>query len=75
MLAALHPDHIVGATVTYLSAGRTGIDTVLHMLSQCSIVLVHDSPLVVGGRLTNERQKTDQHFEHFQTDRQVFCER
>jgi len=75
VLAALHADHIVGATVAYLGASNTGIDTVLQMLGQCSIVLVHDSPLVVGGRLDNETQKTDQHVEHSRTDLQAFCER
>jgi len=68
VLAALHADHIVGATVAYLGASNTGIDTVLQMLGQCSIVLVHKTPLVAGGRLDNERQKTDQHLKHFRTD-------
>jgi len=34
----------LGATIAHLSASNTGIDTVLQMLSQCSIVLVHNSP-------------------------------
>jgi len=44
VLAAFHPDHIVGATVAYLGAGSTAIDTVLQMRGQCSIVLVHNFP-------------------------------
>lgn len=75
VLAVVHPDHIVGATVAYLGASSTSIDTVLQMLGQCSIVLVHSSPLVLSGRLDSERQKTDQHVEHFRTDLPVSCER
>jgi hypothetical protein len=44
VVASVHPDHIVGAAVAYLRAGGTGIDTVLQMFGQRSVVLVHNPP-------------------------------
>jgi hypothetical protein len=40
-----HPDHIVGATVTDLCTGGTGIETVLHVCIRYLIVVMHNAPL------------------------------
>ena len=44
VLAALHPDHIIGAAIADLSAGRTGIDTVLQVRMWGVIMMVHNVP-------------------------------
>jgi hypothetical protein len=43
--APFHPDHVVGATVADLCAGRAGIETVLHVCGHCVIVMMHKAPL------------------------------
>jgi hypothetical protein len=44
VLAALHSDHIIGAAIADLSAGRTGIDTVLQVWMWGVIMMVHNAP-------------------------------
>jgi hypothetical protein len=47
MVAAFHADHVIGATITDLCAGRTGVEAVLDVRSRCLVVVMHAAPLGV----------------------------
>lgn len=44
VVTALHSDHIIGAAIADLSAGRTGIDTMLQVWMWGVIMMVHNAP-------------------------------
>jgi hypothetical protein len=44
VVAWLYTDHVVGAAVADLRADTTDVDTVLDMVSHCSVVLMHKPP-------------------------------
>jgi hypothetical protein len=61
LAATVHADHIVRAAVAQLRTGRTGIDAVLRMFIDGTVVLVHNPPLPVGWHSYIETQKADHH--------------
>ncbi|HKR79430.1 MAG TPA: hypothetical protein VJR69_06975 [Nitrospira sp.] len=55
MVAAFHADHVIGATIANLSAGRAGLDAVLHVRIGRLIVVMHKAPWVKNGH-SSERK-------------------
>ena len=55
----LHPDHIIGALITYLGATNTGGDTVFPFRCQGSLILMHGVPLHVSGLVMSDNGERD----------------
>jgi hypothetical protein len=55
MVAAFHADHVIGATIANLSAGRAGLDAVLHVRIGRLIVVMHKAPWVKNGHSSGRK--------------------
>src|SRR5512145_2461781 len=55
--AAVHPDHIIGATLTDPGTGGAGIETVLHGCIRCLIVVMHNAPCVEENSSCSARKR------------------
>ena len=42
MGSRIHPDHVIGAAIADLGAGRAGIDAVLDVRIWCLVVVMHE---------------------------------